>query len=151
MVPLDPRLRTTTLNEPNDQLPLICGIKARDIKPGGRLDSLQVHAALQLIVAFEHSPMVGYADFKRIDVSASDVLVATTGQAGEITFGLTDLDQQLRRWREIADSAAKINKGIATLDLAITNNVPARWLEANAVPPAPPKIPKAWRKQKKHV
>jgi hypothetical protein len=151
MVPLDPRLRSTALNEPNDQLPLICGIKSRDIKPGGRLESPQLHAALQLIVAFEHSPMVGFADFKRIDVSASDVLVANTGQGGEITFGLTDLEQQLRRWREIVDSGQKLGKAIATLDLAITNNIPARWLEANAVPPSPPKLPKSWRNKKKHV
>jgi len=151
MIPLDPRLRTSTLNEPNDQLPLICGIKSRDIKAGGRLDFPQLRAALQLIVAFDRSPMVGVADFKRIDVSSADVLVVTTGQGGEITFGLTDLDQQLRRWRQIVDSGQKLGKAIATLDLSINDNIPARWLEANAVPPSPPKLPKSWRNKKKHV
>jgi hypothetical protein len=151
MIPLDPHLRTSTLNEPNDQLPLICGIKSRDIKAGGRLDFPQLRAALQLIVAFDRSPMVGVADFKRIDVSSADVLVVTTGQGGEITFGLADLDQQLRRWRQIVDSGQRLGKAIATLDLSINDNIPARWLEANAVPPSPPKLPKSWRNKKKHV
>jgi len=151
MIPLDPKLRTTTLNEPNDQFPLICGIKSRDIKAGGRIDFPQLRAALQLIVAFDRSPMVGVADFKRIDVSSADVLVVATGQGGEIVFGLAELDQQLRRWREIVDSGQKLGKAIATLDLSISNNIPARWLEANAVPPSPPKLPKSWRNKKKHV
>ena len=38
-----------------------------------------------------------------------------------------------------------------TLDLAVTNNIPLRWLEASAVPPAAPKSPKPLRPKKKHV
>jgi hypothetical protein len=151
MVPLDARQRSTSLNQPDEQLPIISGIKPHEVRPGRRLESRQVRAALQLLVSFEHSPMVGFADFRRLDVSGADVLVATTGQGGEITFALTDLEQQLRRWREIVDSGQKIGKAIASLDLAIPNNIPARWLEASAVPPVPPKMPKLLRNKKKHV
>ncbi len=151
MVPLDPRQRAAPLNQPNDQLPLLCGITPQELKPGRRLEAPEVKAALQLIVCFEHSPMVGFADLKRIDVSAPDTLIVTTGQGGEITFGLTDLDQQLRRWREIVDLGQKLGKAVATLDLAISNNVPARWLEASAVPAVPPKLPKPLRYKKNHV
>ena len=127
MVPLDPRQRSAPINEPGEQLPIISGIKPQEVKPGRRLESRQARAALQLLVSFEHSPMVGFADFRRIDVSAPDVMVARTGQGGEITFGLDDLDQQLRRWREIVDEGQRKGKSLATLDLALPTNIPARW------------------------
>jgi hypothetical protein len=44
-----------------------------------------------------------------------------------------------------------MSKAIGTLDLAVTNNIPARWLEASAVPPAAPKSAKLLRLKKKHV
>jgi hypothetical protein len=88
---------------------------------------------------------------RRIDASGTDVLVVSTGQGSEVTLGLADLDQQLRRWHEVFDTAQKINKAIATLDLAVTNHIPARWLEASAVPISAPKLPKPIRLKKKHV
>ena len=95
--------------------------------------------------------MAGLVDLKRVDVSSPEVLVVTTGQGSEVTFGLTDLEQQLRRWHAIFELGQKMGKAIATLDLAVTNNIPLRWLEASAVPPAPPKSPKPLRPKKKHV
>jgi hypothetical protein len=95
--------------------------------------------------------MAGLVDLKRIDVSSPDVLLVTTGQGSEVTMGLTDFDQQLRRWHDIFDMGQKLSKALATLDLAVTNNIPARWLEASAVPPATPKLPKTSRTRKKHV
>jgi hypothetical protein len=44
-----------------------------------------------------------------------------------------------------------MSKVIGALDLAVTNNIPARWLEASAVPPAAPKSAKPLRPRKKHV
>jgi hypothetical protein len=44
-----------------------------------------------------------------------------------------------------------MNKVIATLDLAVPNNVPARWLEASALPPSTPKTAKPLRIRKKNV
>ena len=45
----------------------------------------------------------------------------------------------------------RTSNAIATLDLAVTNNIPLRWLEASAVPPAAPNLPKPLRPKKKHV
>jgi hypothetical protein len=104
---------------------------------------------LRLIVAFAHSPMAGLVDLKRIDISESEVLVATTADGSEVTFGLGDPEQQLRRWREVFDLGQKMNKAIATLDLAITNNIPARWQEASAAPAEPQRTTKPLKK--KHV
>ena len=151
MPPLDPRQRSSSASPPSYQLPIVFYPHAEKVQAGRRLEAPQVQAALELIVAFEHSPMVGLADLQRIDASATDVLVVTTGQGSEVTFGLSDLEQQLRRWHEVFTAGQQQNKAIGTLDLAVSNNIPARWLEASAVPLATPKLPKPIRVKKKHV
>ncbi len=138
-------------NQANDELPLIQGLNANEVQPGRRLESAQARAALLLLLAFERSPMQGLADVKKIDVSSPSVLIVQTAQGGEITFGLADLDQQLRRWQAVFEAGQKANKAIASLDLAVSNNIPASWLEASAVPPISAKLPKPLRNRKKHV
>ncbi|MGA2787869.1 MAG: hypothetical protein ABSF60_10110, partial [Verrucomicrobiota bacterium] len=81
----------------------------------------------------------GLVDLRRIDVSLPGVVVATTGQGSEITFGLNNLEQQLRRWREIYDLGQRMNQAVASLNLAVSNNVPVHWKEAVATPSASPK------------
>jgi hypothetical protein len=151
MPPLDPRQRATPASQPADQLPVISGINPNEMQAGRRIEAPQVQAALQLVVAFEHSPMAGQADLRQIDVSAPEVLVVTTGQGSEVTFGLNDLEQQLRRWHAVFDWGQKLSKAVATLDLAVSNSIPARWVEASAVPPGNPKLPKPIRSKRKHV
>jgi hypothetical protein len=151
MLPLEPTQRATPVGPEGEQFPVITGINPNDLQPGHRVPSAQVQAALKFVVAFDQSPMAGVVDLKQVDVSSAQVLVATTGQGSEITFGQTDYEQQLCRWHDIFEKAQKFGKAIASLDLAITNNIPARWLEASAVPPATPKSPKPLRLKKKHV
>jgi cell division septal protein FtsQ len=151
ILPLDPRQCSTPQNQPPEQLPVISGVDGNELQPGRRLEGPQIQAALQLVRAFEQSPMAALVDLQRIDLSAPDVLVVTTGQGSEITFGLTSLDQQIWRWHSIFESAQKVGKAIGTLDLAVRNNLPAHWLEASAVPPATPKFPKLLHNKKKHV
>ena len=151
MLPLDPRQRATPVNQPTNSLPVVGVINASELQPGRRILAPSVQAALQLIMAFDQSPMVGVVDLKRVDASSPAVLVVTTGQGSEVVFGLADLEQQLRRWYDIFNLGQKMSKAIATLDLAVTNNIPARWIEASAVPPAAPKSPKALRPKKRHV
>jgi cell division septal protein FtsQ len=151
IVPLETHQRATPAPPPDDQLPVVSGVNGNEIRAGHRVESPQVRAALQMLLAFERSSMQGLVDFKRIDVSAPDVLVVTTGQESQVTFGLTDLDQQLRRWHQIYELGQKMGKSIATLDLAVTNNIPARWLEASAVPAMAPKPPKPLHLKKTHV
>jgi len=134
MQPLDPRLCVIPLAQIRDQLPVIVGLNAYQLQPGQRVESPQVLAALQLLGAFNRSVMTGLVNLRRIDVSAPGVVVATTGQGGEITFGLDNLEQQLQRWREIYDLGQRMNKAIAAVNLAVSNNVPVRWMEAVAVP-----------------
>ena len=151
MLPLDPRQRAVPLNQAEDQLPVISGINAGELQPGRKVESAQAQAALRMIAAFEGSPMSGLVDLKRVDVSAPQVLVVTTGQGSEITFGLDNFERQLPRWQAIHELGLKMNKVIAALDLAVPNNIPARWLEASALPPPAPKSAKPQRTRKNNV
>ncbi|MFM2082612.1 MAG: cell division protein FtsQ [Verrucomicrobiota bacterium] len=140
MLPLGPLQRSTPLSQVPDLLPTISGIDPTSLAPGRQLDSPQARAALELIVAFERSPMAGLADLRRVDV-ASSVLLVTTGQGSVVTFALGDFDKQLRRWREIFDRGQKMNQTIASVDLAVPNNIPVRWVEINPTQPGQPISP----------
>jgi cell division protein FtsQ len=140
MQPLDPRQCVIPLSQMNSQLPVVTGLNSYQLQAGHRVELPQAQAALQLIGAFRHSPMAGLVDLRRIDVSSPGVIVATTGQGGEITFALDNLEQQLGRWRKIYDLGMSKNKMIASLDLAVANNVPVCWAEINFTPAAAPKI-----------
>jgi len=148
MLPLDPRQRTTALNAVDDPLPLLSGVKLTELQPNRRIESAPVQAALELLKAFECSPMAGLVDLNRIDVGSPEVLVVTTGQSSEVTFALRDFDRQLRRWREIHDFGARNRRQLAALDLAVTNNIPARWQEISEVPVKPAKPPRTTRNRR---
>jgi hypothetical protein len=148
--PLDPRQRTRPLAQGDDSLPLLRGIKPGDLQPGRAVESPAVQAALKLAADFAYSPMAGLVDLKTIDVSANDVLTVKTGQGSEVTFGLENLDQQLRRWREVHEMGLRMRRNLATLDLAVSNNVPARWIEASVTLP-PAKAPKPLRNRRRNV
>ena len=152
MQPLDPSQRIKPFLQPDDALPVLFGLKQMDLRPGRPIESPAVQAALQLATEFAFSPMAGLVDLRRIDVSAPTVLVVTTGQGSEVTFGLENLDQQMRRWRQVHEEGYRMRKGnLASLDLSVANNAPARWLDPKIVPP-PAKPPKTTRTKKpRHV
>ncbi|EEF60424.1 cell division protein FtsQ/DivIB [Pedosphaera parvula] len=151
MAVIDPKQRAAAAIQTNDVLPVISGINLNQLVPGKRLDLLQARSALQLVTAFERSPMQGMVELKKIDVSSPEILVVTTGQGTEVIFSTQDLDRQLRRWREIYDQGQKMTKAIATLDLSVPNNIPARWVEASSVPPVTPKTKFSQRNRRKNV
>jgi cell division septal protein FtsQ len=133
----------------NAHLPSLAGVSVGELCFGRQIDSPQVRAALQLIQAFERSPMAGVVDLRQIDVSPPGVLLVSTGQGTEVTFGLSSFDTQLRRWRAIHEHGQKTNRHLAWVDLSVANNVPARWSEA-----APSEVPqpvKILRFKKRHV
>lgn len=151
MLPLDPRLRNTPVGEVRDDLPLINGVNPLQLTSGRQIDSVQVRSALELLAKFQESTMGALVQIERVDVTAADVLIATTAQGSSITFGADNIDQQLLRWREIYEQGMHHNMVIASLDLAVSNNIPARWIEANLVPPSTRKAPKPTRTKKKNV
>ncbi len=151
MLPLDPRLRSRPPEFPNEQLPLLTGINLRDLRPGSKMDSDQIQAALQLIQEFSHSPMVGLADLNRIDLSMPESLRVFTSQGSEVVFSLGQLDVQMQRWRLIYDQTVRWGKAIGHLDLSISNNIPLNVLESGALSSGVSKMIKTPRNRKKHV
>jgi cell division protein FtsQ len=149
--PLDPRLSVVPLARVNPALPVIAGLNVFQLQPGRRVELPEVRAALLLIAAFDQSPMAGLVDLRRVDVTAPGVVIATTGQGSEITFGLDNLDQQLRRWRGIYDLGQQKKVTIASADLAVANNVPVRWMTASVVNDVLPKPAKPLKNRRKNV
>ncbi len=149
MAPSDPQLHARSTPLAPESLPII-SVRG-DVQVGRRVTVPQVQAALQFLLAFDESPMQGLVDIKRIDTSAPEVLTVTTGQGSELVFGLTNFEQQLRRWQAIQEKGQRLGKALATLDLAVTNNIPAHWVEASTVPPSTLKTAKPLRTRKKHV
>lgn len=135
MPPLEPRQRATPPAQPPPSFPVITGLDLANLVPGRKLDAPQLRSALQLITAFDRSPMVGLDDLRQIDVSAPETLLIRSAQGGEVTFAVGDFDHQLRRWRQIYDVGQRMQRTIASLDLAVSNNIPARWREASVQPP----------------
>jgi cell division septal protein FtsQ len=152
MFPIEVDQRATPAVLTNDHLPILVGIPARDVRPGRKSETPQVLAALALVRDFERSPMAGVVDLKQIDVRTPGALVVMTGQGNELTFGLSDFDAQLRRWRLVHDYAQRFGKHINALDLMIANNAPMLWTDASGLTPPPaPKRAKVSPYKKKHV
>ncbi len=149
--PLEPQQRSVPVVRTNDHLPILLGISVAGLRPGRPADSPQIHAALRLIEGLERSPMAGLVDFRQINLSAPGILQVTTGQNTEVIFGLVDLENQLRRWRLIYDYGQATAKHLLSVDLSVSNNLPARWLEAGLVAPDSQKVIKPPRYKKKNV
>ncbi|HSH93025.1 MAG TPA: hypothetical protein VK968_02690, partial [Roseimicrobium sp.] len=150
--PVDPRMRSTEHPAGNEHYPTITGVPASEMRPGRCIESRQLKAALELVQAFDSSPMVGLVGIGRIDLSVPEVLRVNTESGTEILFGLDGIDRQLARWRLIHDLGIKLGRSVASLDLSVTNNLPARWAEAEVLPSGSPAKPvKTTRTRKKNV
>lgn len=152
MFPVAATQRAMPVAPTNEHLPMLTGIPTRDVRPGRQTETPQVLAALALVREFGRSTMAGVVDLKEINVATPGVLIVTTGQGNELTFGLADFEAQLRRWRLVHDHAWSRGKLIRTLDLSVANNSPMLWVDSSSTAPAPPAKPlKASPYRKKHV
>ena len=134
-----------------DGLVSFTGVRPGELRPGRPIESEQVLAALNLVQAFERSPMFGRVELAAIDLSTPEILRATTRQGAEVVFALRNLDGQMQRWRVIADAGRLRGKALTSLDLSITNSLPSLWVEASAVTPVAPRPLKPLRARKKNV
>jgi cell division septal protein FtsQ len=153
MRPRDPRECVVPITQLNPQLPVISGVNPVKLKLGEAVPAPEadhVSAALELIQAFDRSPMTGLVDLRRVDISSPGVLIVSTGQGSEITFALQNFDQQLQRWRQIYDLGMRQQRVIASVDLAVGNNVPVRWMLASTAPVTAPK-PKPTKNRRNNV
>ena len=150
MLPLEVHRRQATALG-FDTLPTLTGVAGVDLRPGHRVESRQIQAALRLILEFTRSPMLGLVDLTAVDLSVPQILQVSTSQGAVVTFGIESLHLQLQRWRRVHDFALQTGRSVASLDLSVSNNVPARWA-AGGVSPAPRAQPvKPSPYKKKHV
>jgi hypothetical protein len=68
-----------------------------------------------------------------------------------VEFGLNEFDPQLSRWRSVYDHGQTFRRNLAWMDLSVSNNVPARWLEASIIPAPPTRQLNPPRYKKRHV
>jgi cell division septal protein FtsQ len=136
MLPLEPHQCVSPEKASIEDLPALVEIPLADLRPGYHVESPQVQLALQLIAAFQRSPMAGLAVLEEINLKQLGLLQVRTRDGVHITFGASDLDRQLRRWRTIHDYARSLGKQLEALDLSIIKNVPLVWRA-----PAPNPVP----------
>ncbi len=150
MLPLETRQRASPVTAA-EQYPVITGASPAELVPGRPVESPQVQAAIRLIAAFDHSPMAGLVDLRRIAVGSPEVLTVCTDQQSEICLRTQDLARQLGRWRIVHDLGVRQGRQIGWLDLSVADNIPLRWMGAGSVPPPAPKITKTSPYKKRHV
>lgn len=151
MFPIERHQRASPAPSGDEHLPVISGVPLGDVRPGRAVDLPQALAALAFVRAFQRSSMLGQVDLREIDISQPGVLAVTTLQGSTLTFGLTDFERQLDRWRLVLEQARRQAKHIATLDLAVANNSPLTWVDLGGVRPPPPKPVKPSPYKRKHV
>jgi len=130
MMPLDPKYCQPALDLPDADLPVLIGVNPRELRLGRAVESGRLHTALRLVDAFNHSGMGSLVRLGRLDLTKSGVLTAVTDAGAQVTFGLEGFDQQLMRWHVIHERSLRLHKTILTLDLAVKDNVPVRWVDA---------------------
>ena len=152
-----PPLPTSERNpaaDPNPSaLPALTGFNPRDLRPGAYVDSPQIRSALELLTEFERSPVASMIEFRSIDLSSPHTLAASVDPETEITFSPDNFARQLARLQTTLEFARRQNRMLASLDLAVGNYVPARWIEPSTNAPAAthPLPPQNSRNRKKHV
>ena len=150
MLPLEPHQRISGAPT-NGYLPQIVGIAANELRPGKRVELPRLLAALQLLAAFDRSAMVDLVTVKEVDLTLPNLLLVATAEGSSVIFGLNDVHRQIERWHLVFEYARRRQKAIASLDLSVSNNVPATWLEASLVPPPPVRPAKTPRAKRRHV
>lgn len=135
-----------------EHLPTITGVGTASFRPGQFVQSPHIHAALKWIRAFRESRMVGQADVQAIDISSETALLVTTGSGNEVSFAYRNFEAQIARWQRIDHEVGRRGSNvIATLDLAVTNYIPAVLAPVTNALPAAVRAVRPSPYRKKHV
>lgn len=132
-------------------LPNLTGVNPEDIRPGIKTTRPAILTALNCLREFERSEMAGKAEVRSIDITNEESLTLRTGQGNEIVLAAKDFRSQLGRWQKVHDYGVRHSKVLASLDLVVTNYVPAVWVEVTNTPSSAVRPPKSSPYRKKHV
>ena len=111
-------------------MPVIGGVQTEDIELGSPIRKAEVVAALELLRRVRET-----GEFKvlSIDVSKGYCFTVTNQRRSRLTFGLDEIDAQLRRLSAVQGEAAMLGEDIATANLMPRRNIPVTFM----VPPPP--------------
>lgn len=117
-------------------LPTLTGLSPAELRPGYRVHSPQVHAALKWISLYNEAPIASMIDVVGIDLTSPGTLLVTTTAGNDVTFEARNFENQLARWQRVVEYSRLAEKPFVSLDLAVTNYIPIVWaqLETNSVP-----------------
>lgn len=153
-IPMHPRDFGTAARAAADSmenLTVLLGLSADQVRPGMAIELPKLRAALRLVDGFNRTDLVGVTDLASIDLAPPEVMVVKTSQGASVTLAPHSIQDQLRRWRLVHDRASSFGKAVASLDLSITNNNPAVWIEASLAPTVPRKPVKPLRSRRKNA
>ncbi len=108
-------------------LPLILGCISESLKSGKVIESPEAKAALELLSLTERSVLQTRFQIREIDISKSYCLVVTEKDHGRVMFGLSDLEDQLRRLRVFLDYCDNTKQELETLNLVAQRNIPVTF------------------------
>lgn len=129
MMPLDPRMCVAGQVPSDRHLPELTGFRPTEMRVGRLIDARHAQAALSFVDGFHRSGMGTRVRLVEVRLGDAGVVVATTADGAEVTFGADGFERQLARWRSIHDDAIRRRKRIVSLDLAVENNVPLFWVD----------------------
>jgi hypothetical protein len=131
-------------------LPLILGCTSESLEPGKVIESPEAKTALELLSLTERSVLQTRFQIREIDISKSYCLVVTEKNHGRVTFGLSDLEDQLRRLQVFLDYCDNTKQELGTLNLIAQRNIPVTFTDPAAAvindtiePAVEPRIMKA--------
>ncbi len=129
----------------------LIGLRATDVPIGQRITLPQAQAALKWVIEFDKTSLSTRVDVLSIDVGNPHTLRVTTEQGSEIIFATQNLEPQLQRWQTVHEWGTKNSKVIGSLDLAVQNYVPLKWLDTSQSPSQKTKLNTPLSSRKKHV
>ncbi|HEY4272605.1 MAG TPA: FtsQ-type POTRA domain-containing protein [Candidatus Udaeobacter sp.] len=113
-------------------LPLILGCTSESLKSGKVIESPEAKTALELLSLTERSVLQTRFQIREIDISKSYCLVVTEKDHGRVMFGLSDLEDQLRRLQVFLDYCDNTKQELETLNLVAQRNIPVTFTSAAA-------------------
>ena len=108
-------------------LPLIVGCSSESLEAGKTIESPEAKTALELLRLTESSFLQTRFQIREIDISKSYCLLVTDKNRSRVIFGLTDLEEQLRRLQVFLDYCDNTKQELETLNLVAQRNIPVTF------------------------
>jgi cell division protein FtsQ len=155
MLPFPPGTAPAEIGQGEAALPVLQGVPPQAVAVGAAVADRQVLAALEFLARFDSSPLAALFEVLSVDVGRPGELLALTSQGSQVSLGLREgpagFGAQLARWQVVQQLGRQRGQVLATLDLSVTNHLPARWQSlTNAAPEAAKPVRTKRRPARRH-